>query len=79
MHSIKISEFKAGCIGLLNKLRRRGAKPFIVTSRGEPIAVIYPYSTEEKKRRLGAQSGKVKILGDIIDSDLASDWEALSS
>ena len=64
---------------MLNKLRQHGAKPFIVTSRGEPIAIIYPYALEEKKRQLGGQTGSAKILGDIVNTNFASDWEALDS
>ena len=67
---------------MLNKLRRKGSEPFIVTTRGEPIAIIYPYKADNKKRELGRQTGKVKFLGDVrsadsYSADSSSDWEAL--
>lgn len=77
MNSIKISEFKAGCIAMLNKLRKKGADPFIVTSRGDPIAIIYPYEVPVRKRKLGSQKGAVKVTGDIVNVDFSSDWDAL--
>lgn len=78
MESVKISVFKASCIGMLKKLGRKNSQPFIVTSRGEPIAVIYPYLAAPIERKLGGQQGSLQILGDIVNLDFSSDWESLS-
>ena len=74
---IKISEFKASCIGILKKLNRKDSGPLIVTSRNEPIAIIYPYRKAMLKRKLGCKTGSATILGDIIMTDGSSEWESL--
>lgn len=77
MDKVKISTFKAGCIAMLNNLKRKNSKPFVVTSRGEPIAVIYPFKSEKTHRILGGQLGSVICDSDFSGTDFSSDWEAL--
>jgi prevent-host-death family protein len=76
--TIAISEFKATCLAVLERVRRTG-RPVVVTRHGEPIAqVIPPAPPERASSWLGSMADKAEILGDIISpaSD-EGDWEAL--
>lgn len=77
MDTVNISTFKASCIALLKKLRRKGSKPLVVTLRGEPIAVIYPYTKDEPRRILGGQEGSFIVPSDFSGGDSSGEWEAL--
>lgn len=72
-----ISEFKAKCIATL-KAVERDREPVLVTLRGHPIAEIEPVALGAHERRLGTQRGSVRILGDIVNSDFADDWNMCS-
>jgi prevent-host-death family protein len=76
VETIPISEFKAKCLAVLERVRRTG-EPILVTKRGEPIAEIVPASRPAAaKRHLGAFADSGRILGDIV-SPIGEDWEAL--
>jgi len=63
---ISISQFKATCLAVLDKVKRTG-KPVLVTRRGVPIAMIEPPPPPELKESwLGAFKYKGKIIGDIV-------------
>jgi prevent-host-death family protein len=63
---ISISQFKATCLAVLDKVKRTG-KPVLVTRRGIPIAMIEPPPPPEiKESWLGAFKHKGKIIGDIV-------------
>lgn len=76
--TISISEFKATCLAVLERVRRTG-RPMLITRHGEPIAEVVPPSPRARKRAwLGAMRGSATVSGNIVDpaSD-SSDWEAL--
>jgi prevent-host-death family protein len=63
---LSISQFKATCLAVLDKVKRTG-KPVLVTRRGVPIAMIEPPPPPELKESwLGAFKYKGKIIGDIV-------------
>ena len=63
---ISISQFKATCLAVLDKVKRTG-KPVLFTRRGVPIAMIEPPPPPELKESwLGAFKHKGKIIGDIV-------------
>ena len=63
---ISISQFKATCLAVLDKVKRTG-KPVLVTRRGIPIVMIEPPPPPELKESwLGAFKHKGKIIGDIV-------------
>jgi prevent-host-death family protein len=72
--TIGVAEFKARCLELLDDVGTRGDE-IIVTKRGKPIAQIGPIrpAAEELK---GMYAGRAKIIGDIVNFNLADDWEA---
>lgn len=77
--SIAISEFKATCLAVLERVRRTGI-PILVTRRGEPVAEIGPPSTATMGSGwLGAMRGTATITGDLIDPVIdPAEWEALT-
>ncbi len=64
MDVIAISEFKATCLKLLEKVRTNG-ESLLVTKKGEPIAIVSPAPLPPKKRRFGTLKSTAKIKGDI--------------
>jgi prevent-host-death family protein len=66
MEEISISEFKAKCLAILERVNKT-KKPVRVTRFGKPIADVGPVSPiSEKKNRLGRMKGTATITGDII-------------
>lgn len=79
MESIAISEFKARCLAILEKVRRTG-RPILITRRGEPVAEVVPPSPARREAGwLGSAVGTGRILGDIVaPASEEADWEAIS-
>ena len=77
--SIAISEFKATCLAVLERVRRTGTS-VLVTRRGVPVAEINPPSLATAgKGWLGSMRGTATIAGDIVGPVASDDWEALDS
>ena len=76
---ISISQFKATCLAVLDKVKRTG-KPVLVTRRGVPIALIEPPPPPELKESwLGAFKLKGKITGDVISpASTEVEWGVLN-
>jgi prevent-host-death family protein len=65
---VTATEFKAKCLALLDEVEQHGTA-ITVTKRGRAVATVGP-STEEKWDSLkGRWAGKVRIVGDIVNSD----------
>jgi prevent-host-death family protein len=79
MESIAISEFKARCLAILEKVRRTG-RPVLITRRGEPVAEVVPPSPSRHDASwLGSAASTGRIVGDIVaPASDESDWEALA-
>jgi prevent-host-death family protein len=77
MESMAISEFKATCLAVLERVRRT-KKPLLITRFGEPVAEVVPPSAPARpKSRMGSMAGTGKILGDIVSPvSKKRDWEA---
>ena len=78
MEEVAISEFKAKCLALLERVRKT-RKPLRITRRGKPVAEIVPPTlVEDRASWLASMQGSGETLGDIIspatDED---DWEVL--
>ena len=72
-----ISEFKATCLAVLERVRRTGT-PIVVTRRGEPIAQIVPPSIATTRGSwLGAMRDTATVAGDLVAPVSTHDWEAL--
>jgi prevent-host-death family protein len=71
--TVGVAEFKARCLELLDGVGKRGDE-IIVTKRGKPIAQIGPVRAEVPELK-GMLAGRAKILGDIVNFNVANDWE----
>ena len=78
MEEISISEFKAKCLAILERVHKT-KKPVRITRFGKPVAeVVAPSSVKEQGEWLGRMKGTAKIVGDIVSPAAApSDWEVL--
>lgn len=66
MQEIAISEFKAKCLSLLERVSKTKT-PLRVTRRGKAIADVVPAAPETEERSwIGSMSGSVEIVGDIV-------------
>jgi prevent-host-death family protein len=78
MEEVAISEFKAKCLALLERVRQT-KKPLRVTRFGKPVAEIVPPSPEAgQKQWVGSMKDTMEILGDIVSPIIdEKDIEAL--
>lgn len=66
---IGVSELKAKCTGIVQKVRRSRMR-YVVTVRGEPAVEIRPLATDAPRQgRLGTLIGTAKLVGDIVSSE----------
>ena len=77
MESMAISEFKATCLAVLERVRRT-QKPVLITRFGQPVAEVVPPSAPPRpKSWIGSMAGSGEILGDIVSPiGKKRDWEA---
>ena len=71
--TMKASEFKAKCLGLMDEVAENGGE-IVITKNGKPVAKLTAYH-ERPKSLFGIDKGRLKILGDII-SPIEVEWEA---
>ncbi len=73
--TMKASEFKAKCLGLMDEVAEHGGE-IVITKNGKPVAKLTAYH-ERPKTLFGIDRGRLKITGDII-SPIDVEWEAQS-
>jgi prevent-host-death family protein len=78
MEEISISEFKAKCLAILERVRKT-RKPVRVTRFGKPVAeIVAPSPVKERSEWMGSMKGQMEILGDIVSPVIdENDIEAL--
>lgn len=78
MEEIPISEFKAKCLAIIDRVHKT-RKPVRITRFGKVVGELRPPSpAKEEGEWLGRMRGTAKIVGDIVSSATdASDWEVL--
>ena len=77
MEKINVSEFKAICLRLLERVKTTG-EPIEILKNGKPLAVVYPAGSKRSKRSFGALRGTLSgRVGDLISPIAENDWEAL--
>ena len=77
MEEIKISQFKATCLAVLDQVARTGT-PILVTRFGKPVAQVCPSPQAVPKDWLGSMKDSGRIHGDLVPPAMdASSWEAL--
>lgn len=65
MKDVSISEFKAKCLGLIDRVEKT-RQPLRITRHGKPVAEVIPAGPDRKRGFLGSMQGTVEILGDIV-------------
>ena len=65
MKDVPISEFKAKCLGLIDKVQKT-REPLRITRHGRPVAEVVPAGPDRKRKFLGDMIGTAKIVGDIV-------------
>ena len=72
--TLTASEFKAKCLRLLDEVAEQG-NSLIITKRGRPVARVAPIEPVRKVLR-GSWKGRIKINGDIVNFNVANEWES---
>lgn len=66
MEEIAISEFKAKCLAVLERVEKT-KEPIRVTRHGKPVADVVPAApVMDRAAWMGSLRGKIEILGDIV-------------
>jgi prevent-host-death family protein len=78
VQEIAISEFKAKCLAVLERVRST-KKPIRVTRFGKPVAeVVPPTMVEDRSSWIGSMKNSMRIKGDIVSpATNEDDWEVL--
>ena len=78
MQEVSISEFKAKCLALLERVRKT-KQPLRVTRHGKPVAEIVPATPVfDRSAWIGSLKDSTQILGDIISPASDEDeWEVM--
>jgi prevent-host-death family protein len=76
--TIAISEFKATCLAVLERVRVTG-RAVVITKRGVPVArVVPPVPAAGDASWLGSMRDTATIVGDLVEPVApAEEWEAL--
>ena len=65
MRTIGASEFKAGCLAIIDEVARTG-EPVQVSKRGKVVVRMIPVLAEEAEYPQDLLAGTVRSLGDIV-------------
>jgi prevent-host-death family protein len=78
MEEIPISEFKAKCAAVVNRVSK-SKQPVRITRHGKPLADVVPAAPDVDRAALfGSMRNSIKILGDIVSPVIdLDDIEAL--
>lgn len=77
MQEIAISEFKAKCLALLERVCKT-KKPIRITRFGRPVAEVFPPSPARDTDWVGSMADSIEFVGDVVAPVIEeSDLEAL--
>ena len=66
MEEIAISQFKAKCLAILERVEKT-KQPIRITRHGKPVADVVPATpTVDRAALFGSMRDSIKILGDIV-------------
>ena len=75
MEQIDLSEFKVGCVRLLEQVRQTG-EPIEIPENGVSLAVVRPPAAPSRKASFGALKHSLTTpAGDLISPVDEADWE----
>jgi antitoxin (DNA-binding transcriptional repressor) of toxin-antitoxin stability system len=69
MKTIGASEFKAGCLAIIDEVARSG-EPVQVSKRGKVVVRMIPVLAEGTEYPQDLLAGTVRSLGDVVESTL---------
>ena len=67
------AEFKAKCLGLMDRVRETGAE-YVITKHGKPVAKLVPYTEPKRRSLLGLMKGSVLRYDRPLDP-LDDEWD----
>jgi len=73
MKKMPAGQFKNTCLAVMDEVQKSG-EPVLITKRGKPVAKLVPVSRPGEDI-FDFMAGKVKIIGDIMNSTPLEDWE----
>lgn len=77
METINASEFKAKCLGILDRVRDTGER-IIILKRGRPVAELGPPSHARSRFPQAELKGTGTVQGDIVSPAIPLEhWESL--
>jgi prevent-host-death family protein len=78
MEEIAISEFKAKCLAILERVRKTKTS-IRVTRHGKPLAEVVPAVPEvDRAQWIGSMKDSIEVIGDIISpANDEDEWEVL--
>jgi prevent-host-death family protein len=65
MSDVSISEFKAKCLGLIERVHKT-RQPLRITRHGRPVAEVIPAGPDRQRKFLGDMVGTGEIIRDIV-------------
>ena len=79
MEKVNVSEFKATCLRLLERVRQTG-EPLEILKNGQLLATVHPPATQSRKGKFGCMRHTVRgKVGDLITPLEDQNWEVLGS
>ena len=79
MEQINVSECKAVCLRLLERIRQTG-EPIEILKNGEPLAILPPAPVRSRKGGFGAMRSTLRgPVSNLIQPDDGVEWDALRS
>lgn len=77
MESVNLSDFKARCLAILDRVQATG-EPLVILQRGRPVAELHPASRTHATYPQLELKGTVMIAGDIVGPAVPDEhWESL--
>ena len=77
MEQINVSEFKATCLRLLERVRQTG-EPIEILKNGEPLAIVHAAAPRSRKGAFGALKSTLRgPVGDLVEPLDGNEWESL--
>jgi prevent-host-death family protein len=75
MKNLNATDFKAGCLALLDEVARTG-EIITITKRGKPVAQVVPIRPSSRRYPQDMLRGTVETVGDVVSPALDSRaWE----
>lgn len=76
MTTLLVSEFKAKCLSVLDRVQADGTS-VLITRRGRPLARVVPAAAPGSGvRKLGSMADEAVAHGDLVHADFTGDWES---